>query len=142
MLLLRQMLFAAFGAGGAVLLSTSVNDTAGMPAAIVLGGACVIAAATYLFRAWQRSPVMLDEDGVTVFAMRAWRTWPLGRLESMKRIGRWHVRLCFGSPAPGEPHEHLDLQLLDAGEFADAVADWYEFSTGHALPDAQDQPAA
>ena len=141
-LLLRQALVAGFGCAGAVLLSTSVNDTAGMKAAVILGTACVVAAGIYLLRAWQRSPVLLDERGVTLFALNAWRSWPFEHLEAVKRIGRWHVRLCFGSPAPGEPHEHIDTQLLRADDFADALADWYERTQGHPLPASQDQPAA
>ena len=133
---------ALFGGAGAVLLATSVNDTAGMRAAVILGGACIVAAAIYLFRSWQRSPVVLDDDGVTLFIVNGWRTWPFARLEKINRVGRWHVSMCFGSPAPDTPHEHVDTQLVDADAFAEAVADWYEYTQGHPLPEAQDQPAA
>jgi hypothetical protein len=142
-LLLRQALFALVGGAGALMLSTSVNDTAGMAAAVVLGGACVVAAAIYVLRAWQRSPVLLDREGITLFAWNEWRTWPYARLESVTRAGRWHVRLCFGAPAPGDPHEHAAVQLLDADAFAGELRDRYAAALGHELPDGeQAQPAA
>jgi len=143
MLLLRQAIFTLIGVVGSVMLSTSVNDTAGTPAAIIVGGACVVSAAVYLVRGWQRSPVTLDEDGVTLFAGNAWQTWPYARLEAVQRVGRWHVRLCFGAPARGEPHEHAAVQMLDADGFADELRERYAETQGGELPDReQAQPAA
>jgi hypothetical protein len=107
--------------------------------AAVAGGGAV---AAYGWRAWQRALIVLDHTGVTMFALGGRHTWPFEHLEGVKRVGNWHVQLCFGAPAPDEPHEHVTGELMRPALFADAVLDWYAYTQGHELDNGGTQQLA
>ncbi len=142
----RQLLLAKLmmllGAGVLAAVVADSTMTASWSPAVWVGAAivCGVAVAAYAARAWQRALISLDDDGITMFALGGRHTWPYEHIEGVKRVGNWHVQLCFGAPAPGEPHEHVTGELMRPGVFCDAVLDWYAYTQGHELANDVSQP--
>ncbi|HET7135146.1 MAG TPA: hypothetical protein VFJ25_04440, partial [Casimicrobiaceae bacterium] len=112
-----------------------------LPLAFLAATAFVVAVVRYAVRGWQRSLIIVDASGITMYTLGAQQTWPYEHLQSVKRVGRWHVRLCFGASAEGEPHEHVGAELVRPAAFCEAVLDWYACTQGRELDDdAGDQP--
>jgi hypothetical protein len=142
LLLAKLMMLIGAGVLAAVVGGSSLTagwSPAVWAAAILAGGTAV---AAYGWRAWQRALIVLDDDGVTMFALGGRHTWPFEHLEGVKRVGNWHVQLCFGAPAPGEPHEHVTGELMRPALFAEAVLDWYAYTQGHELDNGGTQQLA
>ena len=100
-----------------------------------------VAIAAYLFRAWLRSDVILDERGLTLYATSGLQTWSYEKLLKVKQIGKYRVRMCFDPDIP-ETHMHVSIDLVDSDGFVDAILDWYAETLGHELPELHPEPAA
>lgn len=94
-----------------------------------------IAVAIYLWRAWQRSEVMLDDDGLTLYGEGGWQTWPHEKLLKIKQYGKYRARMCY-DPDIADQHMHITLDLFRIDDFVDALLDWYAMTTGEELPPA------
>lgn len=90
--------------------------------------------AVYLYRAWRKSDVILDERGLTLYATDGLQTWPYDKLLKVKQVGRYRVRMCFDPDIP-ETHMHVTVDLIDSDGFTDALLDRYAEAIGHELPE-------
>jgi len=117
-----------------------VGSPAWQDAPRTVQGAVVVAAAAgvawWIWRAWARSRVVLDDAGLTCWvAGVSLETWPVERLLNVKRYGKFRVRMCFDPEIEDQPdaHMHITLDLTEADAFVDALLDRYERATGREL---------
>ncbi len=99
----------------------------------VVGGIVACGIAVYLAKAWQRSSVVLDDDGLTVYGTGGWQTWPYEKLLKVKQFGKYRVKMCYDPDLPDQ-HMHITLDLFEVDTFVDALLDRYAIAAGEELP--------
>ncbi|HLB24645.1 MAG TPA: hypothetical protein VJP07_11170 [Dehalococcoidia bacterium] len=121
----------------ALLLAISpIVDGWSLTAWIAAGVLAALAVGAYLLQAWLRSPVVLDEDGLTFRGSDGRQTWKHEKLLKVKQIGKYRVRMCYDPGIP-DKHMHVTFDLFDSDGFTDALLDWYEAATGGELPELE-----
>ena len=126
---------------GALLVLSPV--TGGWSRTVWVVAACVGAGAgaAYIWNLWRRSPLILDDEGLTLYLASGWTTWPYEKLLKVRQFGRYRVKMCF-DPDIEAKHVHIKIDVLAADAFVDALLDRYFESEGHELPDIEEHEAA
>jgi hypothetical protein len=101
---------------------------------IVLAAVAASAILLYIVVQWLRADVLIDEDGLTFTGSDGRQTWPHEKLLKVKEIGRFRARMCYDPDIP-DKHMHISLDLFRRADFTDALLGWYEYATGHELPE-------
>lgn len=128
------------GALAAVVLVSPVTQDWSVTTWQIAGGVAGGAAAYYLFNAWRRSDVRLDETGLTVYIGATLETWPYDKLLKVRQMGQYRVKMCFDPDVP-DKHMHITLDIFGSGRFVDALLDRYADTQGHELPELESHAA-
>jgi hypothetical protein len=108
---------------------------------IVIGGVAGGVFGVYFWSAWRRALVTLDGEGMTSYLAEGRTLWRYEKLLKVKQIGNYRVRMCWDPDIEGK-HMHISFDFLQPARFIDALLDRYAESTGHELPQSDEELAA
>lgn len=142
-LFLRQLVpLVGVALFGALLFTAPITATWGQTRWGVLGAIVTVAIVRYMSDVWRKAAVLLNEDGLRIYAGRTPQFWPYEKLLKVKQVGRYRVRMCFDIPNDDNTHRHLTADLWRSDAFAAALLDRYAAHQGEELDGAAGDEAA
>lgn len=94
----------------------------------------------YLWSAWRKSAVSLDEAGFNIDLPGGPQTWPYAKLINVRQFGAYRVKMCW-DPGQAGKHYHITVDLMNSTGFVEELLARYEQTTGEELMEPEEHAA-